>query len=55
MDLTKLTKQELEKELNVYENLQSVGVNDLRYLQALYVEADRRGYEINLAKEIILE
>ena len=54
MDLTKLTKKQLEKEINEYENLQAVGVNDLRYLDTLYGEANRRGYEITHTKEVTL-
>ena len=54
MDLTKLTKKQLEKEINEYENLQCFGVNDLRYKEMLYAEVEKRGYEITSSTTITL-
>lgn len=55
MDLTKLTKKQLQDEINEYENLQCFGVNDMRYLDTLYREAHRRGYEITHTKQVVLQ
>ena len=54
--INKMSKKQLEKEINTYENLSAIGVNDMIYLDALYTEAiDKRDYNITMAKKITLE
>ena len=46
--LEKVSKRELKKQINEYEDITSTcySVKDLLYLDMLYLEASRRGYEV---------
>lgn len=53
--ISKMTKTVLEREINTYENLSAIGGNDMRYLDALYIEVDKRDYNMIMARKITLE
>lgn len=56
MELKNLTKKQLEREINTYENITAVGGNDVVYLNALWKEVDKRDYNITiLPKKITLK
>jgi hypothetical protein len=58
MELNKMTKKQLQDELRTYEDLihgafPCFGTKDLRYLDNIYHEIDKRGFSVSIIYKLI--
>ena len=54
--ISKMTKKELQEELNTWENIIPINKHEIKYLNALWTEATKREYNITMIpRKIILE
>ena len=57
MKISKMNKDQLEDEINSIEQSMEIccyGTRDIIYLDSLYDEVNKRGYDINYSKSVFL-